>query len=146
MTEASLSEGYGPVDLYLLGLPDELPDPSSMAALMKLVDEGAFRVLDLVVIARDDHGETSFIEAADLVGFDLDQFGATGLVGHEDIVGLATGIPRGTSALVIAVELLYHRELSRRVAQSGATLLAYERIPAPVVNALAASLSIDLEY
>ncbi|WP_425462466.1 DUF6325 family protein, partial [Miniimonas arenae] len=43
----------------------------------------------------------------------------------------------GTSALLIALELAFARTLVNRLGQSGAVVLSANRIPAPVVNAIA---------
>ena len=136
-------ERFGPIDLYLLGLPNEQPDPAALAALTDLAASGMVRLLDLLLVARSETGETTIIEAAEVPnGFEIDiaTLGASGLIGHEDVEALSDVIPEGTAALLVAVELVYQRELAARTAESGAALLAYERIPAPVVNALLDSL------
>ncbi|GAA3141181.1 hypothetical protein GCM10020255_017810 [Rhodococcus baikonurensis] len=63
----------------------------------------------------------------------------------DDITELAAAIPAGASALLVALELVYQRELAARTAESGAVLLGYERIPAPVVNALMDTIIPKLE-
>jgi hypothetical protein len=77
--------------------------------------------------------------------FDAASLDTVGLVGQEDIAELAPAITVGGSALLTAVELVYQRTLAARIAEAGATQLAYERIPAPVVNALMESLHRDPE-
>lgn len=142
------TEQFGPVDLYVLGIPSEAPDSAALEALLDLVGAGVLRLLDLIVVSKTEDGETAIVEIEALpAGFDFDEMvlGAVGLVGEDDITDLAVAIPAGTSALVVAVELVYQRELAARTAESGATLLAYERIPAPVVNALVDSLISNLE-
>ncbi len=137
---------FGPVDLYLLALPAEQPDPAAIAALSDLTQGGLLRLLDLLLVSRSVSGETTIIEAAEIPGgFEIDvvQLGATGLIGHEDVDSLAELIPAGGAALLVAVELVYQRDLAERTAASGAELLAYERIPAPVVNAMLDSLDAE---
>lgn len=134
----------GPVDLYLLGLPGEQPDPAALAAVTELTERGLLRLLDLLLVSRSAAGTTTIVEVAEFPGgFEMDAagLGATGLIGHEDVESLAALIPEGRAALLVAVELVYQRELAEKTAASGAKLLAYERIPAPVVNALLDSLS-----
>lgn len=139
---------FGPVDLYLLGLPRGRPDPAALTALMDLVGTGLVRLLDLILISKAEDGALALVEARELPdGFEIDVelLGATGLVGHDDITELAATIPAGTAALLVALELVYQRELAARTAESGAVLLGYERIPAQIVNALLDSLSLQLE-
>ena len=139
MSDADVSARFGPVDFYLLGLPGQGLDPAALSALTDLTDTGLVRLLDLIVISKSEDGELTLIEVEDLPnGFEInvEMLGASGLLGQEDITELAAAIPAGASALLVALELVYQRELAARTAASGAVLLGYERIPAPIVNAL----------
>ncbi|MFC9517594.1 DUF6325 family protein [Nocardiaceae bacterium NPDC056970] len=130
---------FGPVDFYLLGLPEGDLDPVALSALIDLADTGLVRLLDLIVISKSEDGELTLVEFEELPsGFEINVeiLGASGLLGHDDITELAAAIPAGSAALLVALELVYQRELAARTAESGAVLLGYERIPAPVVNAL----------
>ncbi|QYM76847.1 DUF6325 family protein [Leucobacter luti] len=140
----------GPVDLYVIGLPSARPDPAALTALLELVDSGLLRLLDLVLVTTDDHGQHTITELAAVpdqaaFGIDARALKAPGLIGEDDVVELATVVPAGSAALIVAVELAYQRRLAARTVESGATLLGYERIPAPVVNALIDSLALDPE-
>ncbi len=106
------------------------------------------RLLDLIVISKSEDDELTLIEVEELPnGFEInvEMLGASGLLGHEDITELAAAIPTGATALLVALELVYQRELAARTAASGAVLLGYERIPAPVVNALMDTIVPKLE-
>lgn len=139
---------FGPVDLYLLGLPEGNLDRAALSALIDLADTGLVRLLDLVLITKTDDGELTSVEIEELpdgVEIDVASLGATGLVGQDDISDLAMAIPPGSAAVLVAIELVYQRELAARAAESGASLLGYERIPAPIVNALIDTLTPKLE-
>lgn len=128
---------YGPVELFLLGLDGERPDPALIAELAHLVQEDVLRVLDFVVIAKSESGDVEIVEISD----DSDDYAAldlvlTGITGDEDIQELAELVPAGGSAAVVALELVYARKLASTLAASGGVVLSSERIPAPVVNAL----------
>ena len=129
---------YGPVELYLVGIEGDRPDPGTVGALVDLVNSGLVRLLDFVLVSKDDDGDVSVIEVedTDALGFGGVQLAAVGITGDDDIVELAELIPPGTSAVVVAFELLYLRALSERLAASGGVVLSAERIPAPVVNAV----------
>lgn len=123
-------------------------DPVALSALVDLADTGLVRLLDLIVISKSEDGELTLVELEELPsGFEIDVeiLGASGLLGHEDITGLAAAIPSGAAAMLVAIELVYQRELAARTAESGAVLLGYERIPAPVVNALMDTIIPKLE-
>ncbi len=130
---------YGPVDLYLVGFDGDRPDPDVIAALVEQVDAGLVRVLDFVIISKSASGDVTVVEVEDeaeehgLGGIEL---AALGLAGDEDVEELAELIEPGTSAALVALELLYARKLAGRLAGSGAEVLSAERIPAPIVNAI----------
>ncbi|WP_243075997.1 DUF6325 family protein [Microbacterium sp. SS28] len=128
---------FGPVELFLLGLEDERPDPAVIAELAALVQDDVLRVLDFVVISKSESGEVEVTEISD----DSDDYAAldlvlSGITGEEDIAELAELVPPGGSAAIVALELVYARKLAASLAASGGVVLSSERIPAPVVNAL----------
>ncbi|WP_206535711.1 DUF6325 family protein [Microbacterium sp. 4R-513] len=128
---------YGPVELFLLGLEGDRPDPRLVAELAELVDDGILRVLDFVIISKSESGDVTVVEIED----DDDDYAAldlvlSGITGEEDIAELAELVPEGGSAAVVALELVYARRLASSLAASGGVVLSSERIPAPVVNAL----------
>jgi len=137
MTARSEPFRYGPVDFYLVGLSGDRPEPGTIAALRSLLDTGLVRLLDLVVISRslDDAVTTTELETdAEKIG--LGALAAAGIAGEEDIEDFAELVEPGTSAVLAVIEAVYQRELASSVAASGGTLLAHERVAAPIVNAL----------
>lgn len=125
---------YGPVELYLVGFEGETPDPGVIDALGDLVDSGLLRVLDFVLVSKSGNGDVTIAEIEDEdFALDLHQ---VGIAAEEDILTLAELVPEGSSAAVVAMELVFARTLTERIANSGAVVLSVERIPAPVVNAV----------
>jgi len=132
---------YGPVELYLIGFEGERPDAGTLGAIADLVEGGEIRLLDFLLVSRGED-EVTVIEFEDFGGeieFDVEVL-ETGLVGGEDVDELAGVIPVGKSAALIAIELLWAKKLASRFAESGASLLQVERIPAPIVNAVLAEV------
>jgi uncharacterized membrane protein len=130
---------YGPIELYLLGFEGERPGPGVVEALTDLLESGTIRLLDIVLISKDEDGEVTVTEIedeTDVYGFGGVELGEVGIAADEDIDELAQLVPLGGSAALIAVELVYVRRLAERLSASGAVVLSAERIPAPVVNAI----------
>ncbi|GAB3389954.1 hypothetical protein GCM10027568_12940 [Humibacter soli] len=129
---------YGPVELLLVGYEAERPDTASLAELANLVEGGQLRVLDIVIISKDESGELTIAEIEDEDN-EYD-FGAellvAGLISEEDIAGVAELVQPGTSATFVALELAFLRSLAEKVATGGGVVLSDDRIPAPIVNAL----------
>lgn len=131
---------YGPVDLYLIGFDGERPDPSVVEALLDVVESGIVRIVDALVLSADVEGNVSAIEVTeteDAFGLGELELTALGVAGDEDIEQLGSALEPGTSALLIALELAFARTLVNRLGESGAVVLSANRIPAPVVNAIA---------
>jgi hypothetical protein len=129
---------YGPVEFYLIGFEGSRPSDDSLAALVELVETDLIRLLDFVLIEKGADGELTILEASetDDFGLDVSILHAPGIAGEEDIAEYGGVIPNGSSAALVVVELTYQRELAERFVKSGGALLGYDRIPAPVVNAL----------
>lgn len=130
---------YGPVDLYLVGFEGDHPDPATVEAIVELVQGGEVRLLDFLVVSKSNDGDVSFVELEELgdaIVLDEGTLDAAGIVGEEDVADFAEMIPAGTSAALVALELVWAKKLASRFAESGAELLQAERIPAPVVNAV----------
>lgn len=130
---------YGPVELYLVGFDGDRPDPSTIAALTDLLDDGLVRLLDFVLISKADDGEVTVTEVEDRTdeyGFGGVELAELGITAEEDILELAEAVPEGSSAMIVALEMVYARRLAESIAASGAVVLSAERIPAPVVNAI----------
>ncbi len=129
---------YGPVELFLVGYEGAGPDAASFAELARLIETGHVRLLDLIVIAKAENGDISITEVSDGSEFDLGvEILVAGLIGEEDIAELAVLIPPGTSATLAALELTLLRSLAEKVAAGGGVVLADDRIPAAIVNAIA---------
>ncbi|WP_417563963.1 DUF6325 family protein [Microbacterium sp.] len=134
---------YGPVEFYLVGFDGEAPDQSVADALVGALNTGLVRLIDYVLVSKSAEGEVTVTEVDDATGRyslgDID-LAASGLLGEEDIAEYAELVPPGRSAALVAVELVYQRELASRLAATGAEVLGFDRVPAPVVNALVDAL------
>ncbi|MCB0877375.1 MAG: hypothetical protein KDC46_00135 [Thermoleophilia bacterium] len=131
---------YGPVDLVSAAFDGDRPDPDVLAALAELVESGQVRVLDLLVVQRDDDGDLSFsdLDTSDpaYVAFASVELLAQGVVTLEDAAGLVTDLAPSSGAVVVALELTWATALANRLAATGGVVLETVRIPAPVVNAV----------
>lgn len=130
---------YGPVELYLVGFEGERPDPGVVGALADLTGSGLVRLLDFVLVSKSDEGDLDIIEVeneTELYGLGDIELHEIGIAGEEDIHALAELVPPGGSAVVVALEMTYARDLAAKIDAAGAVVLSAERIPAPIVNAV----------
>lgn len=132
-----IDHSFGPVELDVIAFEGEGPSPALLHALAAQIRARVVRLLDFVVVARSAAGAVHVSEV-DLREFDLAdlELHAPGLVAQEDLEELAQWVPPGDSAAIVAFELLWARELAEQLAADGSSVVATERIPVPVVNAI----------
>ncbi len=135
----------GPVDYLVVEFPPETANfTGEMAAeLAKLADSGTIRLLDVIILRKDDQGE---IEA-----FELDDFDEVSEIVHleadiaeilaaEDVADLAAAMENGTTAGVIVWENSWAAPFASAARRAGGQLIATGRIP---IQAIIASLEAD---
>lgn len=140
---ADLTES-GPVDFLVVELPtDRATDGAAFPHLVDLVDRGIVRVLDLVVIRREDDGAVTVVALDELDGATgLAEFeGArSGLLGDDDLVEAANAVEFGRTAAILVYENSWAAPFATALRRNGAQLVASGRIP---VQAILASLDAD---
>lgn len=135
---------YGPVDIYLVGFPGEMLDDNTLASLGALMVSDAVRLLDLLIVSRGENGELTireFEEFRDEYGLTVVELEASGIIGDEDVDELGGAIAPGTSGAILALELVFAKQLASNFAAAGGEVLQVERIPAQVVNEVLAAAS-----
>jgi len=138
-TEQEMELEYGPVELVLAAFAGEEPSVGVLNALADLSDAGTIRLIDLVHVARAHDGIVTFVEVDDS-GIDVGAIDlvAAGLASNDDVQTLGLRLPPGTSALLLVVELLWAKKLASRLMEADGFVVDSVRIPAPVVNLVAA--------
>jgi Family of unknown function (DUF6325) len=129
----------GPVDIVVIGFPPDAPRTGeAIPIFVDLVERGIVRVLDVLMVQKDDDGSVSAAEVADL---DADGFaelrvfeGArTGMLGDEDASVAGEGIEPGEAAVLICFENAWAAPFVSTVRRNGGRLLAFQRVPAQEV-------------
>jgi hypothetical protein len=140
MVDSQPKASFGPVELDVIALDEPRPSPALLRALARQVEAGTVRLLDFVVVTKSESG---VVEATEI---DLEEFGlesltllVPGLSSDEDVQTLAEQLPLGGAAAIVALELVWARELAEQLAASDSAVIATERIPAAVVNAIVES-------
>src|SRR5207302_7616178 len=144
MTEVSLDE-LGPVDYVVVEFPAGASNfTGAMAAeLLALVDAGTIRVIDVLILTKDEDGEVEATELSD-VG-ELGELQAVeaelaDLLAQEDVENLAAAMEPGSTAGVLIWENLWAARFAAAVRHSGGQLIATGRIP---MQAIIASTEAD---
>jgi hypothetical protein len=139
------SDVMGPVDYLLIELPPGHATftPETVAALATLVRSEAVRLLDLLVVAKEEDGTVDAFEVDDADGIAelrLLEPEVAEVIAAGDVVNLAQAMRDGTAAGVVVWENRWAAPFARAVRSSGARLIATGRIP---LHAIVASLDAD---
>ena len=135
---------FGPVDVIIISFPGNKFTGRIAPALMELVDSGTIRVFDLLFVSKDPSGRVTTIEASDLdpdtgpsyLAIDVVQPGA---LGPEDADEVGDDLAPNSSALLIAFENAWAAKFAEACRAADAVVIDQIRIPADVVEAVAAS-------
>jgi translation initiation factor IF-2 len=150
MTENEL-DGYGPVDFLIVEFPAGESNFTGEIAeeIVRLVDAGTIRVIDMIVIAKDADGNLDAVEisdAEDLGPLTAIEAGLAGLLAEEDVAYLAAAMEPGSVAGVLVYENLWAAPFAAAARRAGGVLIADGRIsPEDVVAAFAAIAELEEE-
>lgn len=135
--------GLGPIEIIVVGFPENRFTGEIAPALGDLVESGIVRIVDLVFIAKDDDGTVAAIELNELddsisaayltLVEELDS-----LIGEEDIEDFGEQLEPGSSIALLVVEHVWAKGFADAVANSGGVLLDSIRIPRDVIEELTA--------
>ena len=144
MTERTLDE-MGPVDFLVIEFPAGQANFTGEIAdeLVRLVDAGTIRLIDLIILAKDAEGEIDAMELEDLGELgplvELEAELAE-LLAAEDVANLAVAMEPGSVAGVLVYENLWAAPFASAARRAGGQLIANGRIP---TQAIIASLEAD---
>lgn len=146
MADTPIDE-LGPVDFVIVEFPaGEANFTGGMAdELVKLVDAGTIRLIDVLVLHKAEDGSVDAVELGD-----LDDLGPltrieaelAELLAEEDVVNLAAAMEPGSVAGVIVYENLWAAPFAAAARHAGGHLIANGRIP---IQDIIASLEADAE-
>jgi hypothetical protein len=134
----------GPVDVITIGFPGNKFTGRIAPALMKLVDSGVIRVLDLLFVQKDAQGALTTLEIEDLdaetgAAFMSLTTSDPDALNDEDAEDVGENLPLNSSALLIAFENTWAQEFVAACEEADAVVIDQVRIPAAVVNVLVTS-------
>lgn len=137
----------GPVDWIVLEFPGSKFNGEAMPILADYVDRGLIRVLDLLLVRKDDDGEIEILEASDVDSSEIGELRAEEtelamLLSEQDVLDLADTIEPGSTAALLVWENLWAAPFGAAVRHAGGQLAASGRIP---VQAILAALEADEE-
>jgi hypothetical protein len=140
---------HGPVDVIVLAAGEPRFDGGVLAELERQAASGTIRVLDAMILLKDEQGGRAALNLEDLppeqlaaVGFI--ETGTRGLFDSEDAETLFEGMVPGSAVVALAIEHTWALALVNAFWQAGVDVALNFRVPALVVDEAFASLGTDL--
>jgi hypothetical protein len=137
---------HGPVDVIVLAAGEPRFDGGVLAELERQASSGTIRVLDAMILIKDEAGECWALDLEDLPAEEKAALGfietkTRGLFSSEDAEPLYEGMVPGSAVVALAIEHTWAIALVNALYQSGVDLALNFRVPAPVVDEAFASLT-----
>jgi hypothetical protein len=137
---------FGPVDVVVLAAGEPRFDGSVFAALERQAAAGVIRVLDAMLLMKDDEGKAWRIDLEDLTDEEKAAVGfieteTRGLFDSDDAGTLFEGMVPGSAVVALAIEHKWAVDLVNAVYNAGVELAFQFRVPAVVVDEAYASLA-----
>jgi hypothetical protein len=129
---------YGPIDFIALEFKGNNFKGEIIPSLLELVEQGIIRVIDLVIIQKDEEGEVRDLElqqlAPDTIAiFDPLNAQISGMVTTTDIEMVGQALENNSTAAVMLFENLWAIKFKEAVLNADGRLVMQERIPHEVV-------------
>ena len=145
--ESETLDELGPVDWIVVEFPGSRFNGEIAPTLMDLVDRGIIRILDLLMIRKDEDGSFDAFEISDL---DEGEIGGirdyetqmANLLSQEDVESVSAAVEPGSTAALLVWENTWAAPFGSAVRHAGGQLVASGRIP---VQAILAAIEADLE-
>ena len=128
----------GPVEYVIIGFPGNQFKGEIVPELVKLVEGGVIKIIDLIFIGKNEDG--------DVLVFEIDEDGdlsaafasldgeVGGVIGNEDIQHAAESIEPGSSAALLLWEDTWATPFVQAVRNAGGVLLEGSRIPQDLIE------------
>jgi uncharacterized membrane protein len=117
-----------------------------IAELRALREQGIARVVDVVLIRREQDGTLTEQEVSDLSPDEAKLYGAfagdlLGLFTEEDVADLAAEVPRGSAAAIALLEFMWATKLRDAIRRAKGVVFSEGLVPMADVESLDAELN-----
>jgi hypothetical protein len=140
-------DSLGPIDFVVVEFPASESNFTGemVEELLKLVEAGLIRVVDVLILVKDADGVVDALELSDVDNLGpLEALEAelAELLAEDDVVKIAEAMDPGSTAGVLIWENLWAAPFASAVRRSGGQLIADGRIP---IQAIIASIEADVD-
>jgi hypothetical protein len=126
-------EEMGPIDWLLIEFDGPFTGEAA-GPLLDLVDRGLIRILDVVLLRKDEAGNVIVLEISDLPGdeavhVDIVAAASTGILGEDDVNEAGAVLENDTRAVFLLFENSWAAPFAVAVRKAGGQIIADGRIP-----------------
>jgi hypothetical protein len=138
----------GPIEVIVVEFPGNRFNGKIIPELRRLVEAGTIRIVDGLLISRDEGEDLTILEIDQVTGdSDLAALAELfdtidALVSDEDVEALSQTLEPNSSAAILVFEHTWAIPFRDAVVDSGGVLAAAVRIPADVVDDVLAALAV----
>lgn len=130
---------HGPVDVVVLALGAPKFDGRILSELQRQTEEGTIRVLDALVLFKDEGGACYSLDMEDLPEEDLAALsfidsGTRGMFDAEDADTLWEGMVPGSAVIALAIEHTWAVDLVNALHANDVEVALHFRVPAMIVD------------
>ncbi|MFA9564042.1 MAG: DUF6325 family protein [Acidimicrobiales bacterium] len=123
----------GPIDWLLIEFDGPFTGEAA-GPLLDLVDRGLIRILDVVLLRKDEAGNVIVLEISDLPGdeavhVDIVAAASTGILGEDDVNEAGAVLENDTRAVFLLFENSWAAPFAVAVRKAGGQIIADGRIP-----------------
>jgi hypothetical protein len=136
---------YGPIDFIALEFPGNRFQGEILPDLLELVEKGIIRIIDLVVIMKDQGAvivrELRELDAAHIDMFNPLQAEVSQMITRADIDMIAEQLAENSTAGIMLIENLWAKKTAQAMLDANGRLVMFERIPHDVVEEALADIA-----
>jgi hypothetical protein len=131
--EREITMTYGPIDYLVLEFENKRLRGEILPTIVELIENKTIKVIDLVIIQKDQDGKHEVVELQELDSetlavYDPLQAEVTGLIQLEDIDAIAEKMDNGTTAAAFLFENLWAIKFKEAVLKADGKLLEQVRL------------------
>ncbi len=129
----------GPIDFIALEFPGNRFKGEILPDLFELADKEIIRIIDLVIITKDQDGQVTVRELRELDSAHIEIFNplkaeANQMITESDIDMIAEKLADNSTAGILLIENLWAKKTKQAMMDANGRLVMFERIPHEVVE------------
>jgi len=130
---------YGAIDFLALEFKGNQFKGEILPELLKLVQNKIVRVVDVIIVQKDEAGkhralELKQLDAEEVRIFDPLEVEISGMIQVEDIDMIAEMLENNTTAVLLLFENLWSIKFAEAAQRANGRMVMFDRIPFEVVN------------